>query len=390
MTRFVDSSAAHRISMFKFALQVRLICFAIALASTGPTQGASSNLEKGFLHPPDSARPWVFWFWLNGNINSNAITADLEAMKRAGIGGVAIMDVDQGAPKGPVEFGTPVWVDLFKHMCGEAARLGLQVNMNNDAGWSGSGGPWITPALSMQKLVWTETTIKGPKDFDGNLPQPLAVRDYYRDIAVFAFPTSDAEAASMRNSAPKVTASLPDPTLDTGKLIDVDPNTSLVFPRPVPGKPQFIQLQFPQPFSARRLLLTLPGLSAHKMCHGELQVSDDGQAFRTVREFDAEAPAFSLDFNEVAARFFRVMFLSAEVYLEQLTVAEVDLSPLFRIENIEEKSLFVPKKESPGKPANIVFPEGLAVAHDRILSDGSTYIGGRSIGWENVRRHAHR
>jgi len=358
------------------------MCLAVALACAAPAHAASSSLEKGFLHPPDSARPWVFWFWLNGNINSNAITADLEAMKRAGIGGVAIMDVDQGAPKGPVEFGTAAWVDLFKHMCAEAARLGLQVNMNNDAGWSGSGGPWITPALSMQKLVWTETTIKGPRHFDGTLPQPLAVRDYYRDVAVFAFPASDAEAASMRDAAPKVTTSLTDPTLDTGKLIDSDPNTSLVFPRPQPGKPQFIQMEFARPFSARRLLMTLPGLSAHKMCHGELQVSDDGQAFRTVREFDAEAPAFSLNFNEVSARYFRIMFLSAEIYLEQLTVAEVDLSPLFRIENIEEKSLFVPKKESPGKPANIAFPEGLAVARERILDLTARLDAAGHLAWD--------
>src|SRR2546425_822644 len=44
-----------------------------------------AELEKNFLHPPPSARPWVFWFWLSGNITSNGITADLEAMKRAGI-----------------------------------------------------------------------------------------------------------------------------------------------------------------------------------------------------------------------------------------------------------------------------------------------------------------
>src|SRR6266404_400639 len=58
-----------------------------------------SDLQRGFLHPPDSARPWIFWFWLNGNITSNGITADLEAMKRVGIGGVVIMDVVQGTPK---------------------------------------------------------------------------------------------------------------------------------------------------------------------------------------------------------------------------------------------------------------------------------------------------
>ena len=51
-------------------------------------------------------------------------------------------------------------------------RLGLEVNMNNDAGWNGSGGPWIKPEQSMQKVVWTETDVEGPKRFEGALPQP--------------------------------------------------------------------------------------------------------------------------------------------------------------------------------------------------------------------------
>src|SRR3982751_3311957 len=103
------------------------------------------ELEKNFAKPPASARPWVFWFWLNGNVTSNGITTDLEAMQRVGIGGVIIMDVDQGTPKGPIIFGSPEWVNLFKHMCGEAQRLGLEVNINNDAGWAGCGGIWRKP-----------------------------------------------------------------------------------------------------------------------------------------------------------------------------------------------------------------------------------------------------
>src|SRR3954468_13500339 len=88
-----------------------------------------TELERGFRSPPASARPWVFWFWLNGNITSNGITADLEAMKRVGIGGVLIMEVNQGAPAGKADFGGPVWRDLFKHVCAEARRLDLEVNM---------------------------------------------------------------------------------------------------------------------------------------------------------------------------------------------------------------------------------------------------------------------
>ncbi len=147
------------------------------------------ELAQGFQNPPDAARPWVYWFWLNGNITREGITADLEAMKRVGIGGVLIMEVDQGAPLGPIPFASPEWRKLFQHVVSEADRLGLEVNMNNDAGWNGSGGPWITPDKSMQKVVWSETLVEGPTRFDDALPQPQAVADHYRDIAVLAFPT---------------------------------------------------------------------------------------------------------------------------------------------------------------------------------------------------------
>ena len=150
---------------------------------------AANDLERGFAHPPDSARPWVYWFWLSGNISSNGITADLEAMKRVGVGGVLIMEVDQGAPVGPADFMGRQWRDLFKHVAAEARRLGLEVNMNNDAGWNGSGGPWIKPEQSMQKLVWTETQVAGPKSFDGKLAQPEKVAGFYKDITVLAFPS---------------------------------------------------------------------------------------------------------------------------------------------------------------------------------------------------------
>src|SRR5437588_12713972 len=85
----------------------------LLLVPTATAAPRYSTLVRDFQHPPDSARPWVFWFWLNGNVTSNGLTADLEAMKRAGIGGVAIMDVDQGVPKGPIEFGSATWIALF-------------------------------------------------------------------------------------------------------------------------------------------------------------------------------------------------------------------------------------------------------------------------------------
>jgi hypothetical protein len=158
---------------------------------------ADGDLAKNFAAPPASARPWVYWFALNGNLTKEGITADLEAMARVGIGGVLYMEVDQGAPKGKADFASPLWRELIKHACNEAHRLGLEINMNNAAGWTGSGGPWVTQELSMQIVVWTETVVEGGKPFEGALAKPQAnkgyyqdnaVKGYYQDIAVLAMP----------------------------------------------------------------------------------------------------------------------------------------------------------------------------------------------------------
>ncbi len=170
------------------------LLLAVFLAVTMTAQAAEAPTPATFSSPPQAAKPWVYWFWLNGNITREGITADLEAMQRVGIGGVLIMEVDQGIPLGPVSFAGPKWRELFKYMVAEASRLGIEVDMNNDAGWNGSGGPWVKPEHAMQRVVWTETAVEGPKQFDGALPQPRAVRNFYRDIAVLAFPTPPADS----------------------------------------------------------------------------------------------------------------------------------------------------------------------------------------------------
>ncbi len=196
----------------------------------------AAQVEREFAQPPDSARPWVYWFWLNGNITPEGISADLEAMKRVGIGGVLIMEVDQGVPVGPVDFMSPTWRELFTHAVLDAQRLGLEVNMNDDAGWNGSGGPWIKPELSMQKVVWSETNVEGPKRFEGLLPQAQAVAGYYRDITVLAFPTPvEFRIANIQGKAayeragvgPAAETKLPsEMVIDRARIVDISASMS--------------------------------------------------------------------------------------------------------------------------------------------------------------------
>jgi hypothetical protein len=185
---------------------MKKIWFALVLAlALDPLM--ASDLASQFVRPPASARPWVYWFWNNGNVTKAGITADLEAMKRAGVGGVIIMDVVErfAPPPGTADFMNEEWQELFCFAVSEAHRLGLEINMTNGPGWCGSSGPWITPEFSMQMLVATNVAVTGPVSFAGVLPAPNVEskrandgfnstvhydRQFYRDIAVLAIPVA--------------------------------------------------------------------------------------------------------------------------------------------------------------------------------------------------------
>jgi hypothetical protein len=72
-------------------LQTTILLCSIALFALCSLPSHGADLKGNFVSPPGSARPWVYWFWLNGNITRIGIKDDLEAMKRVGIGGVLIM-----------------------------------------------------------------------------------------------------------------------------------------------------------------------------------------------------------------------------------------------------------------------------------------------------------
>jgi hypothetical protein len=147
------------------------------------------ELEQGFVNPPASAKPHTWWHWMNGNVSKEGITADLEAMAEAGLGGAQIFNAAEGIPHGPIQFNSPEWIEMVKHASLEAKRLGLELCIHNCAGWSSSGGPWNTPEHSMKIVVTSETQIKGPVQVTEAPPQPKTNLDFYRDIAVLAFRT---------------------------------------------------------------------------------------------------------------------------------------------------------------------------------------------------------
>jgi len=150
------------------------------------------QLPSEFAKPCKNYSPWVYWFWNNGNLTLEGIDADLEAMHRVGIGGVLILEVGEGAPRGPVDYMSDRWREMFSYMLAKAASLNIDVNVYNGPGWSGSGGPWIKPEDAMKVLTFQIVEVSAE-----NRPEkivfPPGVRTfgYYKDICVLVFPTPE-------------------------------------------------------------------------------------------------------------------------------------------------------------------------------------------------------
>ena len=101
----------------------------------------ATALWMNLANPPDSARPWCYWWWINGHADRETITADLEAMKSLGFGGVLMFDSrgywdDEDHlvnPKAEIMWGSPEWYDRVEFAMRECARLGLEFTMNASA-----------------------------------------------------------------------------------------------------------------------------------------------------------------------------------------------------------------------------------------------------------------
>ncbi|MDE6178431.1 MAG: DNA-binding protein, partial [Duncaniella sp.] len=164
----------------------------LAAAALSLNLSAATTLEHRFAEPPFEARPWCFWYWMYGAVTEEGIKADLEAMKDAGLGGTYLMPIKsvETAPQfgGKAPQLSPRWWHLLGRSVEIADSLGLRLGMHICDGFALAGGPWISPAESMQKVVSADTLVNGGNLESLHLPQPETREGYYRDIALLALP----------------------------------------------------------------------------------------------------------------------------------------------------------------------------------------------------------
>lgn len=187
----------------KIIRQFLLLLLLIYCISINLSCADSKQLAKGFRNPPQSAGIRCFWWWLNGNVTRQAITRDLEEMKKKGFSGALIVDAggasqwgNKQVPAGPA-FASTEWRELFRYAVSEADRLGLELSLNIQSGWN-LGGPNVTKEMAAKKLTFSEIDVEGPKEITIKLPSPDRKGNFYRDIAVLMLPDNSSDKAKKR------------------------------------------------------------------------------------------------------------------------------------------------------------------------------------------------
>ena len=167
----------------------------LAAGGTSPACAAGAPDPLTFASPPAAYRPETWFHLIGGNVARPGLTADLEAIRGAGIAGIQLFHGSGSAWPGvtpQVQTLSPAWDDMIRHVANETRRLGLRFTMQNCPGWAMSGGPWITPDKAMRHLIWSRTDVTGGAALTLGLAQPQPSQEDwrdYRDVAVIAFPT---------------------------------------------------------------------------------------------------------------------------------------------------------------------------------------------------------
>lgn len=395
ITFLYSKRTKYRSLVERFFLLMRSLVCMLLIASALPVQGqkaikSTSNKPILISHP---SQPWVFWYWMQASVSREGITADLEAMKASGIGGAYLMPIkgvtNPPLLQPPVEQLSPAFWEMVKFAMQEADRLGLQLGMHFCDGFAIGGGPWITPELSMQKIVWTENFIEGGKANPIILSKPDAYQNYYKDIAVLAFPSPKGTNQSTYTLVPKVTTSkgLPAQFLVLkGNKESFKSEDSC-----------WIQYSFSQPFTCRSLTIRTSGNNYQAQRLG-IEVSDDNIHFRSAGRLQAPRHGWqdtdadvTHDITPVTAKYFRFIYdkkgsepgaedLDAAKWKQVLKVTGIELSGAPRIHQFEGKNGEVWRVSNPTTKQQVA--DSVCVALNSIIDVTSHMDSNGHLNWK--------
>lgn len=159
----------------------------------------------------DEAKPWTFWNWKYGSVSRPGIHADLTGMKNVGMGGIWLMPEREACERLEFQDGVAQLSPEFWKMMDYSFQLADSLDFDMGIHVL-PGNPLVLPAESMQKVVWTDTIMKGGKKIEGlQMWLPESYKDgkmqsagseggYYQDIAAFAIRFKGKTGPAWRNA----------------------------------------------------------------------------------------------------------------------------------------------------------------------------------------------
>ena len=334
------------------------------------SQPSLQQMRREFAQPLNATRTKLWWFHGETETTKEGITADLEAFKRAGIGGVVYYDQSHGKAENALAAFSAGWWEMFLFAASEAKRLGLTFETHLSNGYV-SGGPWITEELSMQRLDATDTLVAGGQHFAGKLPTPTrkSKSGKVNDVAVLAFPVPAGKWETSQGLNPRVSANISQ--LNANAIFFSRDNKLTNIPAQQPGVSVFINLEFSAPFTTRSITyrvrprgksttgaMNIPGPPSETFFGagyvkqpdlGQLEVSDDGINYTKVCDLKPvyESPTWNqktVSFPPVNGKYFRLNlhdWNNAKDAGQELPLGNVMLSSQAKMDQWEEKAALI-------------------------------------------------
>jgi len=336
-----------------------------------------SNVIYGFEHPQDSTRTKVWWFHGETETTKEGITADLTAFKKAGIGGVIYYDQNHGKAENAIKGFSPEWFKMLRFAAEEAKRIGLTFEIHISNGYV-AGGPWITNETSMKRLVATEIYTKGERHFSEKLEEPKNKFNFFKDVAILAFPAQKGAGISSNTRKVKLTSNIEG--LDLNKIFDPMSTDLAKINRNDSGV--YINLKFNEIFEARSISYQLQprgkattsatnvpgkpfpsfvGTGYHILPDlGQLEASNDGINYIKVCDIKPIYKAHeswkqkTISFNPIKAQYYRLYlhnWWKENETNQSIMIGSVVLNSTAKLDQWEEKaglfSEYIEKDQTP-------------------------------------------
>lgn len=354
----------------------------VLLGCSMPKQYPTNTLSDalyGFEHIQDSARTKVWWFHGETETTKEGITADLEAYKKAGVGGVVYYDQTHGKMENALPAFSKEWWNMLRFSAEEAKRLGLTFEVHISNGFV-AGGPWITPETGMKRLAASELLVTGGRYFEGALEAPKNQYDYYKDVVVLAFPVEQHTATS-QTSMMKVSSNVLDLPADNIFKTGIDFTEIPVREAEEKGN-VYINIEFEDDFTARSITYEVrpKGLATTSATNipgppqdtfvgtgyytlpdlGQLEVSADGVRYTKVCDLKPIYRAHeswcqkSISFSAAKGKYFRLNlhhWWHEKMSGKNLSIRAVRLESSAKLDQWEEKaglySEYIEKDQTP-------------------------------------------